>query len=72
MEQSQHTHTKIRYSQLLLPPPDDDAGQVEGLSHDSRREQLPGLLSDAGGNQHGDEVISRRRSVQQLSDFTEI
>lgn len=54
VQHSRHTH---RYdTHVFFLQPDDDAGQVEGLSHDSRREQLPGLLSDAGGNQHRDEV----------------
>lgn len=35
---------------------DHDAGQVESVSENPRRGKLPGLLSDAGGTQCGDEV----------------
>lgn len=41
---------------MLIPPPDHDAGQMEGLPADPRRDQLPGLFPDAGRDQHGVEV----------------
>lgn len=41
---------------MFIPPPDHDAGQMEGLPADPGREQLPDLLPDAGRDQHGAEV----------------
>lgn len=51
------THTCVFPSHTAASPPDDDVGQMEGVSDHPSRDEFPGLLSNAGGTQHGDEVI---------------
>ena len=51
-----HSVSMVTCVSSVLPPSDDDAGQVEGLSEVGRREQLPGVRSDDGWAQHRDEV----------------